>query len=79
MQGLNAPEIDIFNAEREKVNSTGQVASQSVRFAYSYVYLDNPSDEWTIYNTSMTVPNSYRDSAVYVPLSLRRRRYRAKT
>jgi Beta-glucan synthesis-associated protein SKN1/KRE6/Sbg1 len=69
-QGRGAPEIDIFEAEKDKVNPTGQVASQSAQFApftHDYVYLNDTADEWTIYNTSMTVPNSYRGSAVYVP------------
>jgi Beta-glucan synthesis-associated protein SKN1/KRE6/Sbg1 len=57
--GRCAPEIDIFEAERDKVNPTGQVASQSAPFTQDYVY----PNARAIYNTNMTVPNSYHGSA----------------
>jgi hypothetical protein len=46
-KGQGAPEIDIFEAERDKDNPTGQVTSQSAKFApfsHDYVYpqLDTP-------------------------------------
>ncbi|KAF8339434.1 beta-glucan synthesis-associated [Amanita rubescens] len=39
--GRGAPEIDLFEVEKDKVNPTGQVASQSAQFApftHDYVY-----------------------------------------
>ena len=67
-QGRGAPEIDIFEAERDKANPTGQVASQSAQFApftHDYIYLNDTTDEWDIFDPT-TVPNTYRGSAVYV-------------
>jgi hypothetical protein len=33
---------------------------------HDYVYLNDTADEWTIYNSSITVPNTYHGSAVCV-------------
>lgn len=69
-QGRGAPEIDIFEAERDKQNPTGQVASQSAQFApfaHDYTYLNDTTSEWMVYDQSKTIPNPYRGSAVYVP------------
>jgi hypothetical protein len=68
-QGCGTPEIDIFEAEKDKDNHTGQVVLQSVQFApvsHDYVYLGDTADEWTVYDTSLTRPNAYHGSAVYV-------------
>ena len=72
--GGGTPEIDIFEAEREKANPTSQVASQSVlpvAFMHElYIYPNDTTDKWTMHNTSMTVPNTYHSSAAYVGLFL---------
>jgi hypothetical protein len=69
-QGCLTPEINTFEAERDKGNLTCQVASQSAQFApfiHDYVYLNDTTDEWNIFDTSMTVPDTSHGSAVYVP------------
>lgn len=67
-KGRGAPEIDIFEAERNKTSgSVGQVVSQSAQFApfsHDYVFNTDTLDEWTIYNASITHANDYRGSAV---------------
>lgn len=43
--------------------------SQSAQFApftHDYIYYNSTPDEHIIYNPEITVPNSYRGSAVYV-------------
>jgi hypothetical protein len=68
-QGRGKPEIDIFEVEKVKVNPTDQVTSQSAPFApfsHDYTYLNDTSDEWSIFDPTMTVPNTYNGSAVYV-------------
>ncbi|KAF8339430.1 beta-glucan synthesis-associated [Amanita rubescens] len=70
--GRGAPEIDIFEVEKDKVNPTGQVASQSAQFApftHDYVYANDTQDEFVIYNTSEARPNTYRGSAVQQAVS----------
>lgn len=47
-QGRGAPEIDIFEAGKDKVNLVGQITSQSTQFApftHDYVYLNDTADE----------------------------------
>lgn len=71
-QGRGAPEIDIFEAERDKQNPTGQVASQSAQFApfaHDYTYLNDTTSEWMVYDQSKTIPNPYRGSAVQQAVS----------
>lgn len=71
-QGRGAPEIDVFEAERSKTGGPGGVVSQSAQFApFSHEYLfDNSTPEnYMIYNPGITVPNTYRGSAVYVTMS----------
>ena len=72
--GGGTPEIDIFEAEKEKANPTSQFASQSVlpvAFMHElYIYPNDTTDNWTMHNTSMTVPNTYHSNAVYVGLFL---------
>jgi hypothetical protein len=68
-QGRGSPEIDIFEAEKDKANPTGQVASQSAQFSpfsHDYTHLNDTLDEWNIFDPTMTVPNTYHGSAVYV-------------
>jgi beta-glucan synthesis-associated protein KRE6 len=72
-QGRGSPEIDIFEAKRDKANPTGQVASQSAQFApfsHDYTYLNNTLDELNIFDPTMTWPNTYHGSAVYVTFLL---------
>lgn len=69
--GRGAPEIDILEAEKDKANVAGQVVSQSAQFApfsHDYVYGTDPAS-WTVYNTSVTRPNSYKGSAVQQAVS----------
>jgi beta-glucanase (GH16 family) len=62
-KGRGAPEIDIIEAEKNKRTNIGQVASQSAQFApftHDYLYGNATDDEFKIFNTSSTVPNTYR-------------------
>ncbi|KAF8339437.1 beta-glucan synthesis-associated [Amanita rubescens] len=71
-RGRGAPEIDIFEIEKDKVNPTGQVASQSAQlapFTHDYVYLNDTQDEFVIYNSSKTRPNTYKGCAVQQTVS----------
>lgn len=70
-KGRGAPEIDVIEAERNKLGD-GQVASQSAQFApftHDYLYGNTTADEWTIYNTANTRPNPYLGSAVQQAVS----------
>ncbi|KAJ6475256.1 beta-glucan synthesis-associated [Mycena vitilis] len=69
--GRGAPEIDILEAEKDKNAVAGQVVSQSAQFApftHDYDYA-NDTDSWTVYDTSLTRPNSYKGSAVQQAVS----------
>lgn len=71
-KGRGAPEIDIFEIEKDKANPTGQVASQSAQFApftHDYLYGNATSDQYQIYDTTITRPNTYRGSAVQQAVS----------
>ncbi|THH28900.1 hypothetical protein EUX98_g5283 [Antrodiella citrinella] len=72
-KGRGAPEIDIFEAEKNKTaGSVGQVVSQSAQFApftHDYLFLNDTTDEYQIYNTSITRTNSYHGSAVQQAVS----------
>ncbi|PBK96428.1 glycoside hydrolase family 16 protein [Armillaria gallica] len=71
-RGRGAPEIDIFEAEKDKLATTGQVVSQSAQFApfsADYVYGNSTDAEWEIYDESLTRPNSYHGSAVQQAVS----------
>lgn len=70
-KGRGVPEIDILEVEKNKTaNSVGQVVSQSAQFApftHDYLYSNDTTDEYTIYNPLITRANDYRGSAVSVP------------
>ncbi|KAF9219112.1 beta-glucan synthesis-associated [Gyrodon lividus] len=69
--GRGAPEIDILEVEHNKLG-TGQVVSQSGQFApftRDYMYLNDTQEEWVVYTPNVTVPNSYRGSAVQQAVS----------
>ncbi|KAJ3555502.1 hypothetical protein NP233_g12195 [Leucocoprinus birnbaumii] len=71
-RGRGAPEIDIFEAEKDKDNAEGQVVSQSAQFApfsHDYVYGNSTPDQFTIYNPALTRANSYHGSAVQQAVS----------
>jgi len=71
-KGRGAPEIDVFEAERNKTGGIGGIVSQSAQFApftHDYLYDDSTPDRHTIYDPSITVKNTYRGSAVYVTIS----------
>lgn len=63
-QGRGAPEIDVIEAERNKLgDQVGQVVSQSAQFApftHDYLFSNATSDEYTIYDSSVTTANTYR-------------------
>ena len=68
-RGRGAPEIDVFEGERNKTGAPGGIVSQSAQFApftHDYLFDNSTSDKYTIFNRDITVPNSYRGSAVYV-------------
>ncbi|KAJ7639165.1 beta-glucan synthesis-associated [Roridomyces roridus] len=69
--GRGAPEIDILEAEKDKANVAGQVVSQSAQFApftADYLY-NNDSSSWTVFDSTVTRPNSYKGSAVQQAVS----------
>ncbi|PIL27407.1 hypothetical protein GSI_10555 [Ganoderma sinense ZZ0214-1] len=72
-KGRGVPEIDILEVQKNKTaNSVGQVVSQSAQFApftHDYLYLNDTTDEYTIYNPLITRANDYRGSAVQQALS----------
>ncbi|KAF8625530.1 hypothetical protein AX15_005334 [Amanita polypyramis BW_CC] len=71
-RGRGAPEIDIFEIEKDKANPTGQVASQSAQFApftHDYLYGNSSSDQYLIYDTTKTRPNPYHGSALQQAVS----------
>jgi beta-glucan synthesis-associated protein KRE6 len=61
-QGCGSLNIDIFEAERDK--------AQFAPFSHDYTYLNDTLDEWNIFDPTMTVPNTYHGSAVYVVFHL---------
>jgi len=64
--GRDSPEINIFEAEKDKVFTVGQVASQSAQFApfsHDYPYSNDAADEWGVYG-NVTRPNVYKGSAI---------------
>ncbi|KAG0701829.1 beta-glucan synthesis-associated [Suillus ampliporus] len=69
--GRGAPEIDIFEVERNQLGS-GQVVSQSGQFApftHDYLYLNDTQDQWNITTPEITTENSYRGSVVQQAVS----------
>lgn len=69
--GRGAPEIDVLEAEHNKLG-TGGVVSQSAQFApfsHDYVYANDTSDKWEVFNTNISRPNNYRGSAVQQAVS----------
>lgn len=71
-RGRGAPELDIFEAEKDKDNTQGQVVSQSAQvapFTHDYLYLNATSEEHTVYDTARTRINSYHGSAVQQSIS----------
>jgi hypothetical protein len=71
-KGRGAPEIDVFEGERNKTGAPGGIVSQSAQFApftADYLFDNSTSDKYTIFNRSTTVPNNYRGSAVCVTAS----------
>jgi beta-glucanase (GH16 family) len=70
-KGRGAPEIDVLEAEHNKLG-TGGVVSQSAQFApfsHDYVYANDTSDKWELFNTNISRPNTYRGSAVQQAVS----------
>jgi len=61
-KGRGAPEIDVLEAEHNKLG-TGGVVSQSAQFApfsHDYVYTNDTSDKWEVFNTNSSRPNTYK-------------------
>ena len=70
-RGRGAPEIDVFEAEKDKDFAVGHVVSQSAQFApftHDYTYL-NDSGQWTNFDATRTRANTYRGSAVQQSVS----------
>jgi hypothetical protein len=66
-KGRGAPEIDIFEASKNKVSGVGQTVSQSAQFApfsADYLYLNATPQEWQNLNAPNTWANTYHGSAV---------------
>jgi len=71
-KGRGAPEIDVLEAERNKTGPYGGVISQSAQFApftHDYLYLADTTDQYSIFDTSITRPNDYHGSAVQQAVS----------
>ncbi|KAF4609534.1 hypothetical protein D9613_012257 [Agrocybe pediades] len=69
--GRGAPEIDIFEAEKDKNFDVGHVMSQSAQFGpFSHDYLySNDSNGWTNWDPSRTRANTFHGSAVQQSVS----------
>ncbi|KAH9476339.1 Beta-glucan synthesis-associated protein KRE6 [Psilocybe cubensis] len=70
-RGRGSPEIDIFEAERDKNFDVGHVVSQSAQFApfnADYKY-SNDSGGWTNFDPTRTRANTYRGSAIQQSVS----------
>jgi hypothetical protein len=60
----------VLEAEANK-HGEGQVVSQSAQFApftHDYLFQNDTTDKWQIFDESLTMANTYRGSAVYVYL-----------
>ena len=60
--GRGAPEIDIFEAEINKLTLVSQVISQSVQFAlytHDYQYGNAATDQYKVFNPDITHANPY--------------------
>ncbi|KAH6901573.1 beta-glucan synthesis-associated protein-domain-containing protein [Coprinopsis sp. MPI-PUGE-AT-0042] len=72
-KGRGAPEIDIFEASRDKSRPPiGGTVSQSAQFApftHDYLYLNESTDYWENFNSPQTRPNGFRGSAVQQSVS----------
>ena len=70
-RGRGAPEIDIFEAEKNKTEGgVGQVASQSAQFApftHDYLFFTDNEDMYRIFDPSTTRQNDYRFVRVCTP------------
>ncbi|THH08101.1 hypothetical protein EW145_g2925 [Phellinidium pouzarii] len=70
-QGRGAPEIDILEAQKNKLGDGGKV-SQSAQFApftHDYDYVNTTADAFYIFDTNTTQPNTYHGSAVQQAVS----------
>jgi beta-glucanase (GH16 family) len=70
--GRGAPEIDIFEAEINKLTNISQVVSQSAQFApytHDYLYGNATNDQFEIFNADNTRANPYKGSAVQQAVS----------
>lgn len=70
-QGRGAPEIDALEAQKNKLGDGGKV-SQSAQFApftHDYLYNNDSTDFFEIYDDVITQANSYRGSAVQQAVS----------
>ncbi|KAF8188985.1 beta-glucan synthesis-associated [Pholiota molesta] len=70
-RGRGAPEIDIFETEKDKDVPLVQVVSQSAQFApftHDYLYLNDTGD-WSNSNNPLTRANSFRGSAAQQSIS----------
>ncbi|KAJ3494437.1 hypothetical protein NMY22_g20074 [Coprinellus aureogranulatus] len=70
--GRGAPEIDIFEASKDKQNAIGGTVSQSAQFApfaHDYMYYNDTEDKWKNFDPERTRANSFLGSAVQQSVS----------
>ncbi|KIY66939.1 glycoside hydrolase family 16 protein [Cylindrobasidium torrendii FP15055 ss-10] len=71
-RGRGAPEIDVLEAEKDKLTGQGHVVSQSAQFApfsADYLFQNETEDEWKIYDPALSRMNTYHGSAVQQAVS----------
>ncbi|KAJ2934244.1 hypothetical protein H1R20_g2843, partial [Candolleomyces eurysporus] len=71
-RGRGAPEIDIFEASKDKQADHGGTVSQSAQFApfsHDYTYQNATLDQWRNYSPERTRANAFRGSAVQQSVS----------
>lgn len=60
-KGRGAPEIDVLEAQKNKLGPGAKV-SQSAQFApfsHDYFYPNTSQDDWWVYNSAVTQANTY--------------------
>lgn len=70
--GRGAPEIDIFEASKDKQNAVGGTVSQSAQFApfaHDYSYYNDSETKWKNFDPARTRANAFLGSAVQQSVS----------
>ncbi|KAH8110124.1 beta-glucan synthesis-associated [Phellopilus nigrolimitatus] len=70
-KGRGAPEIDVLEAQKNKLGDGGKVSqsAQLAPFSHNYLYDNSTTDNFFIQDTTITQPNSYLGSAVQQAVS----------